>query len=65
MAVHGDMPQDRRMKILQDFKDQKYSILVATGGLVGRGLDLPLCKQVRAVLDGQFICTYMCVVVQW
>jgi ATP-dependent RNA helicase DDX59 len=46
MAVHGDMPQDRRMKILQDFKDQKYSILVATGGLVGRGLDLPLCKQV-------------------
>ena len=46
MAVHGDMPQDRRMKILKDFKENKYSISVATGGLVGRGMDLPHCKQV-------------------
>ena len=46
MALHGEMLQERRSAILADFQSGKYALLVATGGLVGRGLDLPHCRQV-------------------
>ena len=37
--VHGDIEQKRRERILQNFKDKKFSILVATD-VAARGLDV-------------------------
>lgn len=51
MALHGEMLQERRSAILADFQSGKYALLVATGGLVGRGLDLPHCRQVDVCLQ--------------
>ena len=45
MALHGEMEQKIRIRILEDFKDGKYSVLVSTG-VLGRGIDLPSCQQV-------------------
>lgn len=38
-AIHGDMPQTRREKVLKDYKDDKVQILVATD-VAARGLDV-------------------------
>lgn len=38
-AIHGDMPQTKREKVLKDFKDDKIDILIATD-VAARGLDI-------------------------
>jgi ATP-dependent RNA helicase DeaD len=38
-AIHGDMPQSKREKVLRDFKEGKVQILVATD-VAARGLDV-------------------------
>lgn len=38
-AIHGDMPQQKREKVLKDFKDDKTDILIATD-VAARGLDI-------------------------
>ncbi|MDR0524226.1 MAG: DEAD/DEAH box helicase [Candidatus Methanoplasma sp.] len=38
-AIHGDMPQSKREKVLRDFKDDKTDILIATD-VAARGLDI-------------------------
>jgi len=44
-AIHGDLRQNRRNKVIQMFRDQKYRILVATD-VVARGLDIPHIEHV-------------------
>ena len=39
-AVHGDLRQTRRDRVIQGFRDKKFRILVATD-LAARGLDIP------------------------
>jgi ATP-dependent RNA helicase DeaD len=38
-AIHGDMPQFKREKVLKDFRDDKIEILIATD-VAARGLDI-------------------------
>jgi ATP-dependent RNA helicase DeaD len=38
-AIHGDMPQSKREKVLKDFRDDKIEILIATD-VAARGLDI-------------------------
>ncbi|MDR0309715.1 MAG: DEAD/DEAH box helicase, partial [Candidatus Methanoplasma sp.] len=38
-AIHGDMPQTKREKVLRDFRDDKIQILIATD-VAARGLDI-------------------------
>ncbi len=38
-AIHGDMPQSKREKVLNDFKSDKVDILIATD-VAARGLDV-------------------------
>lgn len=39
-AIHGDMKQSRRARVIESFRDMKFQILVATD-VVARGLDIP------------------------
>lgn len=39
-AIHGDLKQSRRDRVIQGFRDKKFQILVATD-LAARGLDIP------------------------
>jgi len=39
-AIHGDLRQTRRDRVIQSFRDKKFRILVATD-LAARGLDVP------------------------
>ena len=39
-ALHGGMRQNKRSKIMQNFRDEKFRILVATD-IASRGLDVP------------------------
>lgn len=39
-AIHGDLKQNRRERVIQDFRNSRYRILVATD-VVARGLDIP------------------------
>jgi ATP-dependent RNA helicase DeaD len=39
-AIHGDLRQNRRDRVIQDFRDKKFRVLVATD-LAARGLDVP------------------------
>lgn len=38
-AIHGDLKQSRRERVIKDFRDSKFRILVATD-VVARGLDI-------------------------
>ncbi len=38
-AIHGDMPQPKREKVIRDFKEDKVDILIATD-VAARGLDI-------------------------
>lgn len=39
-AIHGDLQQRRRDRVIQNFRDKKFRILVATD-VAARGLDIP------------------------
>ena len=39
-AIHGDLQQRRRDRVIQGFRDKKYRVLVATD-VAARGLDIP------------------------
>merc|ERR1712151_749071 len=39
-CIHGGHPQETRLRILEDFRQAKLRILVATD-VIGRGLDIP------------------------
>jgi superfamily II DNA/RNA helicase len=39
-AIHGDLRQNRRDKVIQNYRDKKFRVLVATD-LAARGLDVP------------------------
>jgi superfamily II DNA/RNA helicase len=39
-AIHGDLRQRRRERVLQDYRDKRFQVLVATD-LAARGLDVP------------------------
>ena len=45
VGLHGDMAQQRRSEILQEFLEEKHSVLVATN-VLGRGIDLIRVRQV-------------------
>jgi len=49
-ALHGDMSQTARMEALENFKNGKTGLLVATD-VASRGLDIP---NVRAVINYTF-----------
>lgn len=38
-AIHGDLKQNKRAKIIKDFRDKKFNVLVATD-VAARGLDI-------------------------
>lgn len=44
-AIHGDLQQNRRDRVLKGFRDSKFRILVATD-LAARGLDIPHIEHV-------------------
>jgi superfamily II DNA/RNA helicase len=44
-AIHGDLQQRRRERVIQGFRDKKYRILVATD-VAARGLDIPHIEHV-------------------
>ena len=44
-AIHGDLQQRRRDRVIQGFRDKKYRILVATD-VAARGLDIPHIEHV-------------------
>ncbi len=44
-AIHGDLPQSKRERMLQDFRDGKLQCLVATN-VAARGLDIPTVSHV-------------------
>lgn len=44
-AIHGDLEQRQRERVLQDFRDKKHRILVATD-IASRGLDIPHIEHV-------------------
>ncbi|KAJ3197348.1 hypothetical protein HK101_004224, partial [Irineochytrium annulatum] len=46
-ALHGDMVQNERQKVIHDFKAQKVKVLVSTD-VAGRGLDI---KSVKVVVN--------------
>jgi len=48
-ALHGDKSADERTQIMQDFKNEKFQIMVATD-LAARGLDV---KSIRTVVNYQ------------
>jgi superfamily II DNA/RNA helicase len=39
-AIHGDLRQSRRDRVIQSFRDKKFQVLVATD-IAARGLDVP------------------------
>jgi len=44
-ALHGDLRQNKRSRILKDFRDDKFRILIATD-IASRGLDVPHIEHV-------------------
>ncbi len=44
-AIHGDLQQKKRDRVIQNFRDKKYRILVATD-VAARGLDIPHIEHV-------------------
>lgn len=44
-AIHGDLKQNRRDKVIRDFRKSKFRILVATD-VAARGLDIPHIEHV-------------------
>jgi superfamily II DNA/RNA helicase len=44
-AIHGDLQQSRRKKVIQAFRDKKHRIMVATD-VAARGLDIPHIEHV-------------------
>lgn len=44
-ALHGDLKQSRRARVVQNFRDMKFQILVATD-VAARGLDIPHIEHV-------------------
>ena len=44
-AIHGDLRQSRRDRVIREFRSQKYRILVATD-VAARGLDIPHIEHV-------------------
>ncbi len=44
-AIHGDLKQARRSRVIKNFRDEKFRILVATD-VVARGLDIPHIEHV-------------------
>ncbi len=44
-AIHGDLKQNRRDKVLKQFRNEKFRVLVATD-VASRGLDIPHIKHV-------------------
>ncbi len=44
-AIHGDLKQSRRNRVISSFRDKKYRILVATD-VAARGLDIPHIEHV-------------------
>lgn len=44
-AIHGDLRQNRRDRVIANFRDKKYRILVATD-IAARGLDIPHIEHV-------------------
>jgi len=44
-AIHGDLQQRRRDRVIQNFRDKKHRILVATD-VAARGLDIPHIEHV-------------------
>ncbi len=44
-AIHGDLRQKQRDRVIRDFRDSKYRILVATD-VAARGLDIPHIEHV-------------------
>lgn len=44
-AIHGDLPQKRRERVIQSFRDKQFRILVATD-VAARGLDIPHIEHV-------------------
>ena len=44
-AIHGDLQQRRRDRVIQSFRDKKFRILVATD-VAARGLDIPHIEHV-------------------
>lgn len=44
-AIHGDLKQSRRLRVINDFRKQKYRIMVATD-VAARGLDIPHIRHV-------------------
>ena len=47
-ALHGDMSQNAREKVLAQFREGKFSVLVATD-VASRGLDIPNVDLVSSV----------------
>ena len=45
LALHGDLRQNRRNRVIDDFKKSKYRILIATD-IASRGLDIPHIEHV-------------------
>lgn len=43
--LHGDLRQNRRSKVIKDFRDRKHRILIATD-VAARGLDIPHIEHV-------------------
>ncbi|MBN1324759.1 MAG: DEAD/DEAH box helicase [Alphaproteobacteria bacterium] len=44
-CIHGDLSQNKRDRVIRDFRNQKFRILVATD-IVARGLDIPHIQHV-------------------
>jgi len=44
-AIHGDLKQSKRDRVISDFRDKEYRILVATD-VAARGLDIPHIEHV-------------------
>lgn len=44
-AIHGDLQQRRRERVIQGFRDKRYRVLVATD-VAARGLDIPHIEHV-------------------
>lgn len=44
-AIHGDLKQNRRDRVIREFREMKYRILVATD-VAARGLDIPHIEHV-------------------
>jgi superfamily II DNA/RNA helicase len=44
-AIHGDLQQNKRNRVIQNFRDRKFRVLVATD-VAARGLDIPHIEHV-------------------